>query len=227
MSTVSVGCSEGHDRDVDLASLKDPFHYFKCLRPPFIFTMFKYNRAEWRWILLGLIVSLGYGASQPIFGLFFARVYDATAEPDADRRQRLIRNYALLCFFSGLAGGITQFLMSLSFAKSGEALTVHMRKLTLKAILRQEMNYFDEETNSVGALITRLSSDAGALKVIHRPRSSFSARCIDALGTDGPSHRNHPAVRGRVARQCDRRILRFMADHAGGFVLRSADNPRG
>jgi len=32
-------------------------------------------------------------------------------------------------------------------------------------MLRQEMGYFDSETNSVGALVTRLSSDASALKV--------------------------------------------------------------
>jgi hypothetical protein len=32
-------------------------------------------------------------------------------------------------------------------------------------MLRQEMSYFDYEANSVGALVTRLSSDAAALKV--------------------------------------------------------------
>jgi hypothetical protein len=40
-----------------------------------------------------------------------------------------------------------------------------MRKLTFSAMVRQEMSYFDYEMNSVGALVTRLSSDAAALKV--------------------------------------------------------------
>ena len=39
-----------------------------------------------------------------------------------------------------------------------------MRKLTFSAMLRQEIGYFDRKTNSVGSLITRLSSDAAALE---------------------------------------------------------------
>ena len=134
-------------------------------RAPFIFRILKLNAPEWYWILLGAISSLAYGAIQPLFALFFSKIYGLFAEPNLEEQKRLTSLYAAIIFVIGVAGGITQFLSSLGFSKSGEALTMRMRKLTFAAMLRQEMGYFDYETNSVGALITRLSSDTAALKV--------------------------------------------------------------
>jgi len=137
----------------------------RWFRTPFIFKIFKYNAPEWLWIVLGAIAALGYGASSPVFGLIFADMYAVFNVPDLDEQARISRKYAIVSFFLGVASGLTQFLTSLCFAKSGEALTMRMRKLAFSAMLRQEISYFDEESNSTGALVTRLSSDASATKV--------------------------------------------------------------
>lgn len=50
------------------------------------------------------------------------------------------------------------------FTLSGEILTKRLRKLTFAAMLRQEMAWFDDEKNSVGALCSRLSGDASAVQ---------------------------------------------------------------
>jgi len=134
---------------------------------PFLFKILKLNAPEWPWILMGGICSLIYGAIQPIFALFFSRIYGLFAEPDLEKQKHLTSIYAAAIFLIGFTGGVTQFLTTVGFAKSGEELTMRMRKLTFAAILRQEMGYFDSEMNSVGALITRLSSDASAIKVNH------------------------------------------------------------
>ena len=132
---------------------------------PFLYKIFKFNTSEWHWILLGVIASFIYGTIQPIFGLIFSNLYGSFSEPDLNEQARLARIYAILHFCIGVGGGIMQFLTSFCFAKSGEELTMRMRKLTFSALLRQEIGYFDQESNSVGALMTRLSSDASALKV--------------------------------------------------------------
>lgn len=106
----------------------------------------------------------------------FANMYSSFNEPDVHKQEHTTRIYAVYGFCIGLAGGIAQFLTNLSFAKSGEALTMRMRKLIFSAILRQEMSYFDQESNSSGALITRLSSDASALKVIRRLHERFEKK---------------------------------------------------
>ena len=57
---------------------------------------------------------------------------------------------------------------------SGENLTSRLRSLSFRAMLRQEMGWFDEEMNSTGALTTRLANDAGQVQGvshwIHIPR---------------------------------------------------------
>ena len=52
----------------------------------------------------------------------------------------------------------------LCFAVSGDRLTIRLRELTFKAMLRQEIGWFDDERNSTGALTTRLASDAGQVQ---------------------------------------------------------------
>ncbi|CAF3853721.1 unnamed protein product [Rotaria sp. Silwood1] len=50
------------------------------------------------------------------------------------------------------------------FAHSGEALTKRLRSKAFRAILRQEIAYFDQEKHSTGALCTRLATEASAVQ---------------------------------------------------------------
>lgn len=50
------------------------------------------------------------------------------------------------------------------FSLSGETLTSRLRKLTFAAMLKQEVSWFDEDKNSVGALCSRLSGDAASVQ---------------------------------------------------------------
>ncbi|UJR22125.1 hypothetical protein I4U23_025189 [Adineta vaga] len=159
----SAGNSDGYNESADELS-DNSSKTKKFSRLPFLLQIAKFNIPEWYWILLGALVSLGSGAVQPLYGYIFASLYSTVNEPDPREQERLIRVYAIICFFIGVGGGTAQFLTSFSFAKSGEALTMRMRTITFSAMIRQEISYFDQEENSVGALVTRLSSDASALK---------------------------------------------------------------
>ena len=167
-SSVSADDMDDFDDDDDETISDDPSKNKKRkkrFRIPFVFRILKLNAPEWHWILLGAICSLIFGASQPLFGLFFTQIYGLFSEPNLEEQRRLTSIYAAAIFLIGVVAGVTQLLSAVGFARSGEALTLRMRKLTFAAIIRQEMSYFDEEANSVGALVTRLSSDASSLKV--------------------------------------------------------------
>lgn len=47
---------------------------------------------------------------------------------------------------------------------AGEKLTKRVRALMFETILRQEPGWFDREENSVGAVSTKLSSDAANIQ---------------------------------------------------------------
>ncbi len=161
----SEDLDENDDEDEQISSDDPSKKKKKRFHTPFMFKILKFNAPEWPWILMGAICSIVYGASQPIFALFFSYVYGLFAKPDLAEQKHLTSVYAGVIFAIGFTGGLSLFLSVVGFAKSGEELTMRMRKLTFSAMLRQEMGYFDQEANSVGALVTRLSSDASALKV--------------------------------------------------------------
>ncbi|CAF1034859.1 unnamed protein product [Adineta steineri] len=174
---------EDDDDEEDVTTddcLKKKKKYFNT---PLVFQVFKLNSPEWPWIVMGIICSLIFGASPPLFSLMFADIYTLFADPDLEKQSRLTRIYAACIFIIGFIGGVNQFLSTAAFGKSGEEFTMRMRKLTFSAILRQEMDYFDQESNSVGALVTRLSSDASALKGMTGVRIGIILQACSALIT--------------------------------------------
>jgi ABC-type multidrug transport system fused ATPase/permease subunit len=133
--------------------------------PFFLLSLLRLNSSEWSFIVIGSIASILLGMVTPGFALFLAEIYKLFTEPDLVKQTRLTRIFAIGIFISGLVGGICLFISNWAFAKSGEELVMRIRRQTFASLLRQEISYFDYESNSVGALMVRLSSDASALKV--------------------------------------------------------------
>ena len=52
------------------------------------------------------------------------------------------------------------------FSASGEILTERMRSLAFRAMLRQEVGWFDDPKNQVGALTSQLATDASTVKAV-------------------------------------------------------------
>ena len=69
-----------------------------------------------------------------------------------------------------------------SFGKSGEELTARLRSMGFKAMLRQEIGYFDDHFNSTGALTTRLATDASRVQGCTGVRAGTAIQSVFALG---------------------------------------------
>lgn len=83
----------------------------------------------------------------------------------------------------GVGGALSQFISSVTLTKAGEELTMRMRIMSFKCMLRQEIGWFDMDENNLGALVTRLSSDASALKGFTGPTFGAIFTGIGALVT--------------------------------------------
>ncbi|CAD1474199.1 unnamed protein product, partial [Heterotrigona itama] len=104
------------------------------------------------------------GASFPAFAVLFGEVYYVLGLQDDDEVRHETVNFSILFLVVGVVTGLGTFLQMYMFGLAGVRMTARIRKMTFGAMLRQEMGWYDEDTNSVGALCARLSSDAGAVQ---------------------------------------------------------------
>ncbi|KAF0305251.1 Multidrug resistance protein 1 [Amphibalanus amphitrite] len=72
-------------------------------------------------------------------------------------------------------------LASAMFGIAGLRLTARLRRLTMAAILRQEMAFFDDPVNSVGALCSRLATDSSNIHGACGPRLGTVAQAVSTL----------------------------------------------
>lgn len=99
------------------------------------------------------------------------------------KQEDQVRIYTICVFLVGVGGAVSQFFSSLALGKAGEELTLRMRILSFQSMLRQEIGWFDLDENNLGALVTRLSADAAALKGITGPTLSAILTAVGALVT--------------------------------------------
>jgi ATP-binding cassette, subfamily B (MDR/TAP), member 1 len=124
---------------------------------------FKMNRAEWAYILAGMLGAAIAGASWPLGALVFSEVTSLLGDPGKKREIVFWARIVVAIGCGAFIGNILQFGM---LGISGERLTRKMRILSFQALMRQEMGYFDDMDNSVGALSTRLATESTLVKGI-------------------------------------------------------------
>ncbi|XP_060595692.1 ATP-dependent translocase ABCB1-like [Ruditapes philippinarum] len=121
------------------------------------------NASEWYLIALGLVGSIINGGLMPAFAVIFAEILGVFSKPP-DEQEKDINMYSLMFLGLGVLSLITYFLQGYMFGRSGEYLTLRIRAMSFKAMLRQEIAFFDDHENNVGALTTRLSTDASQVQ---------------------------------------------------------------
>ncbi|XP_033762473.1 LOW QUALITY PROTEIN: ATP-dependent translocase ABCB1-like [Pecten maximus] len=141
------------------------------------------NAPEWHFILIGCIGSIMFGAVQPAFAIIFASILDAFASSDENYQKQEINRFVIILAAIAVGSLIALTLQGYMFGKSGEILTMRIRSLSFKAMLRQEIAYFDDHKNNTGALTTRLATEASDVKGASGARMGKLLENIANMGT--------------------------------------------
>ncbi|XP_055605924.1 multidrug resistance protein homolog 49 [Uranotaenia lowii] len=132
--------------------------------PVSIFRLIKLNSPEWHYILFGCASAIVVGSSFPAFAILFGEMYGILSIADPDYVREESSFYSILFLILGLVTGLGTFLQTYLFNIAGVRLTTRLRQKTFRAIINQEMAWFDDSNNGVGALCARLSGDCASVQ---------------------------------------------------------------
>lgn len=159
--TQSISKTVGMSLDKSIVEVDDEGNELPETDPNVVARTFKFNSAEWLYILLGCFGAVLAGASWPVSAYVFAQV-TALLRPNADGGKVVFWSGMFLVIGAGsLIGNLFQFGF---LGVSAQKLTRKLRVNSFRALLRQEIGYFDREENSVGAVTARLATDAAAVE---------------------------------------------------------------
>ncbi len=89
----------------------------------------------------------------PAFGLVFAKGIEGFSYLDAHERRHAGDRNALWLFIISILSTIAISMSNYLYASAAATLTSRLRTLSLKALLRQDIEFFDQESNSVRILL--------------------------------------------------------------------------
>ncbi|KAG1804628.1 P-loop containing nucleoside triphosphate hydrolase protein [Suillus subaureus] len=109
--------------------------------------------------LIGSFFAICNGAAYPASGIIYGQAISGfSATTNSERRYQGDRN-ALWFFILAILYGLCIGFQNYFFASSAAVLTAKLRSMSFKAILRQDIEYFDDDKNSTGALTSRLGDN--------------------------------------------------------------------
>lgn len=142
-----------------------------------------WNKPELVLILFGLFASILNGGVPPAFGFFFGKIIGVFGKPDSDAKRAETALYSGVFLILGIVSFVGFFIQGYMFGRSGELLTMRLRSQVFKAMMRQEMSWFDDHRHGVGVLTTRLATDASQVQGASGVQIGLAFQTIASLAT--------------------------------------------
>uniref|UniRef100_A0A803LET6 Uncharacterized protein n=1 Tax=Chenopodium quinoa TaxID=63459 RepID=A0A803LET6_CHEQI len=110
-------------------------------------------------MIIGSIGAVANGVCMPLMAIIVGELVDSFGENQNTKKIiHVISKVSLKFVYLAIAVAIAAFLQVACWMVTGERQATRLRKLYLKAILRQDIAFFDKETNT-GEVIGRMSGD--------------------------------------------------------------------
>ncbi|KAJ6301922.1 hypothetical protein OIU77_016100 [Salix suchowensis] len=121
------------------------------------------NKPELPVLFLGTIAALIHGVIFPVFGLLLSKAINMFYEPPKEIRKDS-KFWAVLYLGLGFVTFVALPLQYYLFGIAGGKLIERIRSKTFEKVVHQEISWFDDPTNSSGAIGARLSTDASTVR---------------------------------------------------------------
>ncbi|KAL0437193.1 UNVERIFIED_CONTAM: ABC transporter B family member 11 [Sesamum radiatum] len=110
-------------------------------------------------MVVGVITAIGTGLSLPLMTVLFGELANSFGQNvDTGRVVSEVSKVSVKFVYLALGAGTAAFSQVTCWMITGERQAVRIRNLYLRAVLRQDIGYFDKETNT-GEIVERMSTD--------------------------------------------------------------------
>ncbi|KAI7983537.1 ABC transporter B family member 11 [Camellia lanceoleosa] len=110
-------------------------------------------------MLFGTIAAVGNGICVPLMTVLFGELIDSFGQNQSNKQiVRAVSKVSLKLVYLALGAGVAAFLQVACWMATGERQAARIRSLYLKTIMRQDVAFFDKETNT-GEVVGRISGD--------------------------------------------------------------------
>ncbi|XP_004464362.4 ATP-binding cassette sub-family B member 5 [Dasypus novemcinctus] len=124
----------------------------------------KLNKPEWPSVVLGTLASVLNGTVHPVFSIIFAKIITMFENNDKAKLKHDAEIYSTIFVILGIVCFVSYFMQGLFYGRAGEILTMRLRHLAFKAMLYQDISWFDDKENNTGALTTTLAVDIAQIQ---------------------------------------------------------------
>ncbi|KAK7469298.1 hypothetical protein VKT23_003782 [Stygiomarasmius scandens] len=119
----------------------------------------KMNREGWRKYAIGSVFAIITGLVYPAYGIVFSKGIQGFSDRDLRQMRHDNDRVALWFFLIAIISMFAIGLQNFHFSSAAATVTARLRRLSFKAILRQDIEFFDKDENSTGALTSELSDN--------------------------------------------------------------------
>ncbi|EOY32058.1 ABC transporter family protein, putative [Theobroma cacao] len=147
---------------------------------PSMWQLLRMTAPEWTSTLIGFIAALCYGLIQPMHSFCLGALLSVYFIDNHDEMRSQTKKYCFAFMSFAIFPLITNLIQHYSFGILGECLTKRVRDDLFGKIITFEMEWFDKENNSTGALCSRLATDATMVRTLVADRLSFFSQSISA-----------------------------------------------
>ncbi|KAJ4951024.1 hypothetical protein NE237_027856 [Protea cynaroides] len=124
------------------------------------------NLPEWKQAILGCVGAVLVGSAQPVLSFMMGSMVSIYFLPSHDEIKSKTRIYSFFFLGFNLFSFIVNICQQYYFTVMGESLTRRIRERMLSKILTFEVGWFDQDSNSTGAVCSRLTKDANMVRLL-------------------------------------------------------------
>ncbi|NP_084237.1 ATP-binding cassette sub-family B member 5 [Mus musculus] len=145
--------------------LEEAVHHQKTSLPEVsLLKIFKLSKSEWPFVVLGTLASALNGSVHPVFSIIFGKLVTMFEDKNKATLKQDAELYSMMLVVLGIVALVTYLMQGLFYGRAEENLAMRLRHSAFKAMLYQDMAWYDDKENNTGALTTTLAVDVAQIQ---------------------------------------------------------------